>query len=85
MKAITETSVATLKSLGGRPQVLCSLIDSIGGVMLLADDDGRVICYGSDSHKRFAGREIVVRMTAERILITCEGAESIEIKKHAPL
>jgi hypothetical protein len=24
-------------------------------------------------------------MTAERILITCEGAESIEIKKHAPL
>jgi hypothetical protein len=47
--------------------------------MLLGETDGLVTLFGSDSHPVFRGKEIVIRVSAARIVISCDGAESLEI------
>jgi hypothetical protein len=63
----------------GRPEIVCGLHDMPGGAMLLGETDGLVTLFGSDSHPVFRGKEIVIRVSAARIVISCDGAESLEI------
>jgi hypothetical protein len=75
-----DTGNAETSLTEGRPEVLCGLQGKAGGAKVVADSDGQVRLFSAwYTDPVFAGREIVIRMTAERIIISCGGGESFEI------